>query len=114
MDNNTDWIAYGYSTSLVACGFLGYLKSRRTNTIITGLIYGGLASIGAYKSSKDIKGHYLNLITSLSLTLSTAPKFYKTKVFIPVGMVCCLSIGMALRSSNILLIDSKNKEDGNE
>ena len=103
-----DWVAIGYSASLMSFGYLGYLKSARPNSIFTGLIYGGIAGVGAYFSSVDQteRGHYLNFINSVALVFTTGKKYYKTGKVIPLGLVCGLSTCMAIRSSKIIFLDT--------
>jgi len=107
-----DWVAIGYSTSLISCGYLGYLKSAKPGSIFTGLIYGGIAGVGAYFSSVDQteKGHYLNFINSTALVFTTGKKYYKTGKLIPLGLVCGLSTCMAIRSSKIIFLDSQSSD----
>lgn len=110
-----DWVAIGYSASLMSCGALGYLKSAKPSSIFTGLVYGGIAGLGAYFSSIDHseKGHYLNFINSAALVFTTGKKFYKTQTLIPLGLVCALSTAMAVRSSKKIFIDPLFNQDNN-
>ena len=106
MVTNIDWIPCCYSASLITAGIYGYIKTGLTHSIPTGLIFGGLAGYGAYCSTKDFSDHYLNLGNSFLLTLSTGHRFYKSKKLLPIGLIACFSVCMAIRSSYLLLVNN--------
>ncbi|XP_004226224.4 transmembrane protein 14C-like isoform X2 [Ciona intestinalis] len=92
-----DWVSVAYAASIAAGGISGYLKAGSTASLGAGLLFGGLAGIGAYRSSVDSSDLWLSLGVSLSLGGLMGFRFYSSRKFMPAGLVALLSVGMVAR-----------------
>ncbi|KAJ7407083.1 Transmembrane protein 14C [Pitangus sulphuratus] len=56
-----DWLGFGYAALVAAGGVVGYAKAGSVPSLAAGLLFGGLAGLGAYQQSKDPKNVWLSL-----------------------------------------------------
>ncbi|KAL1435736.1 hypothetical protein MTO96_010521 [Rhipicephalus appendiculatus] len=50
---DTDIWAFGYAFTVALGGVIGYVKAGSIPSLMAGLVFGGLALIGAYQTSQD-------------------------------------------------------------
>lgn len=95
---NPDWLSYGYSAAVTTGGIVGYLKAGSAISLGAGCLFGGLAGIGAYKTSQDPSNVWLSLGVSSSLTYVMGQKFYTSRKFMPSGLTFVLSTAIVAKS----------------
>jgi len=94
---SADLLSYGYSAAVVSGGLVGFLKKGSKISLAAGLLFGGLAGYGAYRSSSDSKDVWLSLGVSTSLGFVMGKKFYTGGKFMPAGLTALLSAGMVAK-----------------
>jgi len=94
---NPDWLAYGYSAAVTSGGLMGYMKAGSTISLAAGLLFGGIAGFGAYRMSNDPKDVWVSLGVSSVLGVMMGQRFIKSGKFMPAGLTCVLSCGMAAK-----------------
>ncbi|TRZ25419.1 hypothetical protein HGM15179_001737 [Zosterops borbonicus] len=78
-----DWLGFGYAALVAAGGVVGYAKAGSVPSLAAGLLFGGLAGLGAYQQSKDPKNVWLSLVASGTLTTVMGMRFYNSKKAMP-------------------------------
>jgi len=94
---NPDWLAYGYSAAVTSGGLMGYMKAGSTISLAAGLLFGGIAGFGAYRMSNDPKDVWVSLGVSSMLGVMMGQRFIRSGKFMPAGLTCVLSCGMAAK-----------------
>uniref|UniRef100_A0A670I6G2 Transmembrane protein 14C n=1 Tax=Podarcis muralis TaxID=64176 RepID=A0A670I6G2_PODMU len=84
---STDWLGYGYAALVASGGVIGYAKAGSVPSLAAGLLFGGLAGVGAYQQSQDPKNVWLSLIASGTLTGVMGMRFYNSRKFMPAGLI---------------------------
>ncbi|XP_006021861.1 transmembrane protein 14C [Alligator mississippiensis] len=92
-----DWIGFSYAALIASGGVIGYTKAGSVPSLAAGLLFGGLAGLGAYQQSKDPKNVWLSLIASGTLTAVMGMRFYNSRKFMPAGLIAGASILMVGR-----------------
>ncbi|XP_075678137.1 transmembrane protein 14C isoform X2 [Dermatophagoides pteronyssinus] len=92
-----DFLSIGYACIVAIGGIIGYAKAGSLPSLMAGLGFGVVLSIGAYFSSENPRHYHLLLATSLALAGLMGYRFYKTGKFMPAGLVFTLSSFMVLR-----------------
>ncbi|KAL1006388.1 hypothetical protein UPYG_G00071740 [Umbra pygmaea] len=90
----TDWIGYGYAALIASGGAMGYVKARSVPSLAAGLLFGGLAGVGAYQISQDPKNIWMSLGTSGALAAVMGKRFYSSRKVMPAGLMAAVSILM--------------------
>ncbi|CAL8311875.1 unnamed protein product [Merluccius merluccius] len=99
---SVDWVGYGYAAVVASGGVMGYVKAGSVPSLAAGLLFGGLAGLGAYQVSNDPTNIWVSLATSGALTGVMGKRFYGSRKFMPAGLVAGVSVlmvgklGMAL------------------
>ncbi|XP_076804678.1 transmembrane protein 14C-like [Clavelina lepadiformis] len=106
-----DWISTLYAATVAAGGIVGYLKAGSTPSLAAGLLFGGLAGFGAYRTSVDPTDQWLTLGISLSLGGLMGFRFYNSGKFMPAGLVALLSVAMVGRCIYTLQTAPPGKND---
>ncbi|XP_060100190.1 transmembrane protein 14C-like [Heteronotia binoei] len=91
---SVDWIGYGYAALVASGGVIGYAKAGSVPSLAAGLLFGGLAGLGTYQQSQDPKNIWLSLIASGTLTGVMGMRFYKSRKFMPAGLIAGASLLM--------------------
>ncbi|XP_077488132.1 transmembrane protein 14C [Amblyomma americanum] len=89
--------AFGYGFVVALGGVIGFLKAGSIVSLMAGLVFGGLALIGAYQTSQDPHNYYLSLAVSGLLAGLMGYRFAKSSKIMPAGLVAILSIAMCCR-----------------
>nr|CAB3267044.1 transmembrane protein 14C-like [Phallusia mammillata] len=92
-----DWVSFAYAATVASGGIIGYVKAGSSVSLGAGILFGGLAGLGAYRSSVDSSDIWLSLGISLSLGGLMGYRFYNSRKFMPAGLVAVLSIAMVAR-----------------
>ncbi|KAL8182641.1 UNVERIFIED_CONTAM: Transmembrane protein 14C, partial [Gekko kuhli] len=118
-----DWIGYSYAVLVASGGIIGYAKAGSVQSLAAGLLFGGLAGLGAYQLSQDPKkiwislpheivaeveagkglclpdaNHYgLNAVASGTLAGVMGMRFYNSGKFMPAGLIAGASLLMVGR-----------------
>ncbi|XP_044311564.1 transmembrane protein 14C-like [Varanus komodoensis] len=91
---SADWLDYGYAALVASGGIVGYAKAGSVPSLAAGLLFGGLAGLGAYKQSQDPKDIWLSLFASGTLTAVMGMRFYNSRKFMPAGLIAGASLLM--------------------
>lgn len=94
---DTDLWAFGYAFVVALGGVIGYVKAGSVPSLMAGLVFGALASIGAYQTSQDPHNYYLSLAVSGVLAGLMGYRFAHSSKIMPAGLVAILSIAMCCR-----------------
>ena len=105
-----DWIASGYSATILAGGVLGYVKGGSVISLAAGTLFGGIAGYGAYRSSNNPLDQYLNLGISTVLGGMMGSRYIKSGKMMPAGLIAGMSVVMVAHSAYILLTAPKTEE----
>ncbi|XP_030205047.1 transmembrane protein 14C isoform X3 [Gadus morhua] len=109
---SVDWVGYGYAALVASGGVMGYVKAASAAvldcpgsvpSLAAGLVFGGLAGLGAYQVSKDPTDIWISLATSGALTGVMGKRFYGSRKFMPAGLVAGASLLMMGKLSMALL-----------
>ncbi|XP_020497319.1 transmembrane protein 14C isoform X1 [Labrus bergylta] len=98
-----DWVGYGYAALIASGGAIGYVKAGSVPSLAAGLLFGGLAGLGAYQISNDPKNIWVSLATSGALTGVMGKRFYGSRKFMPAGLMAGASLLMVGKLSLALL-----------
>ncbi|XP_074127623.1 transmembrane protein 14C-like isoform X1 [Sminthopsis crassicaudata] len=82
-----DWIGFGYAALVASGGIIGYAKAGSVPSLAAGLLFGGLAGLGAYQLSQDPKNIWVSLVASGTLTGIMGMRFYNSGKFMPAGLI---------------------------
>uniref|UniRef100_A0A8C5XVQ7 Transmembrane protein 14C n=1 Tax=Microcebus murinus TaxID=30608 RepID=A0A8C5XVQ7_MICMU len=58
------WFGFGYAALVASGGIVGYAKAGSVPSLAAGLLFGGLAGLGAYQLSQDPRNIWVFLGTS--------------------------------------------------
>ncbi|KAM3860246.1 transmembrane protein 14C [Diretmus argenteus] len=91
---SVDWVGYGYAGLVASGGVMGYVKAGSVPSLAAGLLFGGLAGVGAYQISNDPQNIWVSLATSGTLAGIMGKRFYGSRKFMPAGLVAGASLLM--------------------
>ncbi|XP_077480443.1 transmembrane protein 14C [Stigmatopora argus] len=100
---SVDWVGYGYAALVASGGVIGYVKAGSVPSLAAGLVFGGLAGVGAYQISNEPSNIWLSLATSGALTGVMGKRFYGSRKFMPAGLIAGASLLMVGKLSMMLL-----------
>ncbi|CAH1390286.1 unnamed protein product [Nezara viridula] len=92
-----DSLGFMYAVVLAAGGTYGYVKSGSLPSLAAGVLFGSAIGMGAYQVSKNPENFYLALGTSTVLSGVMGSRFYSSGKIMPAGVICGISVAMALR-----------------
>ncbi|XP_020667883.1 transmembrane protein 14C [Pogona vitticeps] len=92
-----DWIGFGYAALVASGGIAGYAKAGSVPSLAAGLVFGGLAGLGAYRLSENPKDIWLSLIASGTLAGIMGMRFYNSGKIMPAGLIAAASLLMVGR-----------------
>ncbi|XP_036909113.1 transmembrane protein 14C-like [Sturnira hondurensis] len=88
------WIGFGYAALVASDGIIGCAKVRSVPSLAAGLLFGGLAGLGAYQLSQDPRNIRVFLATSGTLAGIMGMRFYHSGKFMPSGLIVGASLLM--------------------
>lgn len=100
---SVDWVGYGYAALVASGGVMGYVKAGSVPSLAAGLLFGGLAGVGAYQVSNDPTNIWVSLAASGALTGVMGKRFYSSRKFMPAGLVAGASLLMMAKLGMALL-----------
>ncbi|KAJ8277548.1 hypothetical protein GJAV_G00076480 [Gymnothorax javanicus] len=89
-----DWVGYGYAALIASGGIVGYVKKGSVPSLAAGLLFGGMAGFGAYRTSQNPKDIWVSLAASGALAGIMGMRFFKSRKFMPAGLMATASILM--------------------
>ncbi|XP_072267815.1 transmembrane protein 14C-like [Pyxicephalus adspersus] len=89
-----EWFGFGYAALVASGGIIGYVKAGSVPSLAAGLIFGGVAGLGAYQMSQDSKNVLLSLIASGTLAGLMGYRFYNSGKLMPAGIIAGASLLM--------------------
>ncbi|XP_024103777.3 transmembrane protein 14C isoform X1 [Pongo abelii] len=81
------WFGFGYAALVASGGIIGYAKAGSVPSLAAGLLFGSLASLGAYQLSQDPRNVWVFLATSGTLAGIMGMRFYHSGKFMPAGLI---------------------------
>ncbi|XP_067126702.1 transmembrane protein 14C-like [Centruroides vittatus] len=94
----------GYAATVAVGGVVGYFRAKSKTSLASGLIFGGILGYGCYQISEDPDDYSLTLATSLVLAGVMGSRYYKTKRFMPAGLITTISLGVVARYGIPLIV----------
>uniref|UniRef100_A0A9L0SDW9 Transmembrane protein 14C n=1 Tax=Equus caballus TaxID=9796 RepID=A0A9L0SDW9_HORSE len=91
------WIGFGYAALIASGGIIGYAKAGSVPSLAAGLLFGGLAGLGAYQLSQDPRNIWVFLATSGTLAGIMGMRFYHSGKFMPAGLIAGASLLMVAK-----------------
>jgi uncharacterized membrane protein (UPF0136 family) len=86
--NISSFAAIAYGILAAVGGILGYLNARSTPSLISGLISGALLIVGGIAQLQGLAwGWIISLGVTIALLLVFAVRFWKTRKFMPAGLM---------------------------
>ncbi|KAG9479258.1 transmembrane protein 14C [Eleutherodactylus coqui] len=89
-----EWFGFSYAALVASGGVIGYVKAGSVPSLAAGLLFGGLAGLGAYQMSQDPKNILVSLIASGTLAGVMGYRFYNSGKFMPAGLIAGASLLM--------------------
>ncbi|GAB1298107.1 Transmembrane protein 14C [Apodemus speciosus] len=81
------YLGFGYAALVATGGIIGYAKAGSVPSLAAGLLFGGLAGLGAYQLSQDPRNVWVFLATSGTLAGIMGMRFYNSGKFMPAGLI---------------------------
>ncbi|XP_070841967.1 transmembrane protein 14C-like isoform X1 [Chaetodon trifascialis] len=100
---SVDWAGYGYTALIASGGVFGYVKTGSVTSIAAGALFGGLAGLGAYQVSNDPNNIWVSLATSGVVSGLMGNRFYRSRKFMPAGLMAGASLLMVGKLGMTLL-----------
>ena len=92
-----DYLGYLYSLLIAGGGMAGYMTSGSLMSLVMGLIFGSLASLGAYRISVREDRFVVGLVVSLAMLARFGQAYFKTGQLWPAAVVTLASTVVFLR-----------------
>ncbi|XP_033841816.1 transmembrane protein 14C isoform X1 [Periophthalmus magnuspinnatus] len=107
-DMSVDWVGYGYAALVATGGIVGYVKAGSVPSLGAGLLFGGLAGLGAYQISNDPNNIWVSLGTAGTLSAVMGKRFYGSRKLFPAGVMAGASLLM-VGKLGLTLLQKPNK-----
>lgn len=98
-----DFAAFSYAGLLALGGVIGYAKASSLPSLVAGLAFSTLITIGAFLVSSNRKNVWLLVLVSFTLSIFMGKRFLASGKFMPAGLVTLVSLGMLVRYGSRLL-----------
>lgn len=93
----TGWLVLTYALIVFLGGIFGYVKAESTASLISGVVFAGILSTGAFALLNDKWiGMRLSLATTAILFAFFLYRFLLAFKWMPAGMMAILSLGMLI------------------
>ncbi|XP_006792369.1 transmembrane protein 14C-like [Neolamprologus brichardi] len=93
-----DWIGFSYAALVSAGGVVGYVKAGSVTSLVAGLLFGVLAAVGAYLTSKNPRNVWLSAGTAGTLCVVMGLRFLGSWKFMPAGLMTLLSLLVLMKT----------------
>ncbi|OXB37150.1 hypothetical protein LQV05_003797 [Cryptococcus neoformans] len=97
MTSSPDYLGYAYASLLAIGGVMGGIRKGSVVSAVAGVGSGIAATYGANRVSKDRYDVIPSLTVSAVLLTLMSWRLYKTRKFMPAGLVVTLSLLMTVR-----------------
>ncbi|EDV23134.1 uncharacterized protein TRIADDRAFT_58108 [Trichoplax adhaerens] len=87
-----DYLSYTYGIIVLLGGISGYVRAGSVASLISGLLFGGVAIYGATVTSKNPRNCAVCLATASVLLAVMAFRFYRTQKLMPAGLIMFLRV----------------------
>uniref|UniRef100_A0A182RFB7 Uncharacterized protein n=1 Tax=Anopheles funestus TaxID=62324 RepID=A0A182RFB7_ANOFN len=87
-----DFVGIGFAVLIIIGGIIGYMRAGSVVSLYAGLIFGVAIGAGAWCNSLKEPFPYLQLVVLSLLIIVMMIRFYKTRAFMPPGMILLLSL----------------------
>ncbi|XP_037663861.1 transmembrane protein 14C-like [Choloepus didactylus] len=91
------WFGSGYAALVASGRIIGYVKAGSLPSVPAGLFFRGLAGLGAYQLSQDLRNIWVFLAASGTLAGIMGMRFYHSGKFIPAGLIAGVSLLMVTK-----------------
>ncbi|XP_008588554.1 PREDICTED: transmembrane protein 14C-like, partial [Galeopterus variegatus] len=91
------WFGFSCAALIASGGIIGYAKAGSVPSLAAGLLFGGLAGLGAYQLSQDPRNVWVFLVTSGTLAGIMGMRFYHSGKFMPADLTAEASLLMVAR-----------------
>ncbi|XP_053426755.1 transmembrane protein 14C-like [Nycticebus coucang] len=91
------WFSFGYAAQVASGGITGYAKAGSVGVLSAGLLFWGLAGLGAYQLSQDPRNIWVFLATSGTLAGVMGMRFYHSGKFMPASFIAGASLLMVAK-----------------
>ncbi|KAJ3006602.1 Transmembrane protein 14C [Thoreauomyces humboldtii] len=88
---STDYFAFTYAALVFIGGVIGFVKAGSLMSLLVGTVMGTLLGIGARSVSADPSRSWLLLGVSTALMVVMGLRFAQSSVFMPAGLIACVS-----------------------
>uniref|UniRef100_A0ABI7X6Y7 Transmembrane protein 14C n=1 Tax=Felis catus TaxID=9685 RepID=A0ABI7X6Y7_FELCA len=88
------WIGFGAASRVASGGIIGYAKEGSVPSVTAGLLFGGLADLGAYQLSRDLRNIWVFLATPGTLAGIMGMRFHHSGKCMSAGLVAGASLLM--------------------
>ena len=92
-----DYLGYLYSLLIAGGGVAGYMMTGSLMSLVMGLIFGGLATLGAHRISAREDRFAVGLLVSLAMLARFGQAYFKTGQLWPAAVVTLASAVVFLR-----------------
>ncbi|XP_052889792.1 transmembrane protein 14 homolog [Anopheles moucheti] len=87
-----DFVGIVFAILIVIGGIVGYMRAGSVVSLYAGLIFGVAIGAGAWCNSLQEPFPYVQLVVLSLLIIVMMVRFYKTRAFMPPGMILLLSL----------------------
>uniref|UniRef100_A0A182P9E0 Uncharacterized protein n=1 Tax=Anopheles epiroticus TaxID=199890 RepID=A0A182P9E0_9DIPT len=87
-----DFVGIVFALLIVVGGIIGYVRAGSTISLYAGLVFGVAIGAGAWCNSLQEPFPYVQLVVLSLLIIVMMVRFYKTRAFMPPGMILLLSL----------------------
>jgi len=115
---NIDITSYLFSLLVGFGGLFAFIRSGSLMSLLSGLAFAALLSVGSYKTSQNRKDYHFTLSICVCLCLLMGYRYLLTNKFMPAGLISSLSISMIvyliIRVRIHALVNKKVKVNNNK
>ncbi|XP_023595070.1 transmembrane protein 14C [Trichechus manatus latirostris] len=91
------WLGCGYAALVTSGGITGCADAGNGPPLAAGLLFGGLAGLGAYQLSQDPRNVWVFRAMSGTLAGIMGVRFYHSGKFMPAGLIAGASLLMVTK-----------------
>ncbi|XP_050079687.1 transmembrane protein 14C-like [Anopheles maculipalpis] len=91
-----DFVGIVFAIFIIVCGVVAYLRAGFVVFLYAGLSFGVAIGVGAWCNSLQKPFPYVQLFVLSVLIIAMLIRYYKTKAFMPPGLILLLSLCVTL------------------